>query len=139
MKSNHLYKKSERTRWFVTNPPVLKFPSRPNSSRSAGIFCPHPRRRRGTSSTFRIRKFQSAEAVRFELTNPCGLHAFQACALGHYATPPLYTRMPRRILTLSSIGGCVTPRLRSGQDSLQYVIFVFHVIRVFVLQLVGVS
>src|SRR3989344_5787135 len=66
MKSNHLYKKSERTRWFVTNPPVLKFPFRPNSSRSDGIFCPHPRRRRGASSTFRIRKFQSAEGTGVE-------------------------------------------------------------------------
>lgn len=76
-------KKSERTRWFVTNPPVLKFPSRPNSSRSDGIFCPHPRRRRGTSSTFRIRKFQSAEragfepAVRFDTHNTLAVCRFR--------------------------------------------------------------
>src|SRR5690349_19706648 len=29
-----------------------------------------------------------AEGRRFELLNPCGLHAFQACALDRYATPP---------------------------------------------------
>ena len=29
-----------------------------------------------------------AEAERFELSVPCGTHAFQACALDHYATPP---------------------------------------------------
>lgn len=28
------------------------------------------------------------EGGRFELPKPCGLHAFQACALGHYATLP---------------------------------------------------
>jgi hypothetical protein len=30
-----------------------------------------------------------AEAERFELSVPFGTHAFQACALDHYATPPL--------------------------------------------------
>src|SRR3989344_5069247 len=88
MKSNHLYKKSERTRWFVTNPPVLKFPSRPNSSRSDGIFCPHPRRRRGASYPFRIRKFQSAEGERFELSVGFPTPRFQRGALDHYATLP---------------------------------------------------
>jgi len=29
-----------------------------------------------------------AEEERFELSIPCGIHAFQACALGHYATLP---------------------------------------------------
>ena len=29
-----------------------------------------------------------AEGERFELSIPCGIHAFQACALGHYATLP---------------------------------------------------
>ncbi len=35
---------------------VARFPS-------DGLFCPLPRRLRGTSSTFRIRKFLSAESV----------------------------------------------------------------------------
>ena len=30
-----------------------------------------------------------AEGARFELAIPCGMRAFQARALGHYATPPL--------------------------------------------------
>lgn len=30
------------------------------------------------------------ERGRFELPIPCGIHAFQACALGLYATSPLY-------------------------------------------------
>ena len=30
-----------------------------------------------------------AEAERFELSRGCPLHAFQACALDHYATPPM--------------------------------------------------
>lgn len=29
-----------------------------------------------------------AEMVRFELTKPKMTHAFQACAIDHYATPP---------------------------------------------------
>ncbi|KKR24032.1 MAG: Recombinase [Candidatus Yanofskybacteria bacterium GW2011_GWD2_39_48] len=60
-----------------TNPLVRDKSARPNSSRSDATFCPHPRRRRGTSSTFRIRKFQSAEGVRFELTGPLRDVAFQ--------------------------------------------------------------
>src|SRR3989338_11256106 len=31
-----------------------------------------------------------AEGERFELSIPCGIHAFQACALGHYATLPYF-------------------------------------------------
>ncbi len=29
-----------------------------------------------------------AERGRFELPIPCGMHPFQGCALGHYATSP---------------------------------------------------
>ena len=86
MKSNHLYKKSERTPWFVTNPPVLKFPSRPNSSRSDGLFCSHPRLRRGLLPTFRIQKFQSAEREGFEPSR-----IFRLC---RFSKPVLSTTQP---------------------------------------------
>jgi hypothetical protein len=40
-----------------------------------------------------------AEEERFELSIPCGMLAFQASALGHYATPPhaRTCRLARRI------------------------------------------
>src|SRR3989304_9012725 len=71
-----------------TNPPIPPPPSRPNSSRSDGLFCPLPRLRRGLLPTFRIRKFLSAEMVRFELTIPCGMPLFESGALNHSATSP---------------------------------------------------
>ncbi len=37
-----------------------------------------------------------AERERFELSIPCGMHAFQACALGHYATSPCGVLLNRR-------------------------------------------
>ena len=59
-----------------------------NSSRSDAIFYPHPRRRRGISSTFRIRKFQSAERGRFELPRPFRAYWFSKPARST-ALPPL--------------------------------------------------
>ncbi len=48
-----------------------------------------------------------AEGERFELSMGFPKHAFQACALGHYANPPIIFQIfkPRRALILSSIGG----------------------------------
>jgi hypothetical protein len=40
--------------------------------------------------------FVKAEAVRFELTVPCGTPVFKTGALNHYATPP-YSAPPRVI------------------------------------------
>lgn len=37
--------------------------------------------------------FSEAEAERFELSRACALHAFQACALDHYATPPMHSKI----------------------------------------------
>ena len=42
-----------------------------------------------------------AERARFELAIPCGMLAFQASALGHYATSP----WPRRIITEERMDG----------------------------------
>ena len=43
-----------------------------------------------TPDTLRYTRFLPpvAEGERFELSIPCGMHAFQACALDHYANPP---------------------------------------------------
>ena len=40
-----------------------------------------------------------AERERFELSVPCDTHAFQACALDHYATSPrgIYLKMLRKL------------------------------------------
>ena len=35
-------------------------------------------------------KFEKTEREGFEPSIPCGMHAFQACALGHYATSPFF-------------------------------------------------
>lgn len=45
-----------------------------------------------------------AEGMRFELMVPCGTHAFQACALDHYANPPLYLGLR---CTIQSLRSCV--------------------------------
>src|SRR5580704_5732360 len=37
-----------------------------------------------------------AEGERFELSVPCDTHAFQACALDHYANPPILRSIPAR-------------------------------------------
>src|SRR5665213_2353499 len=36
-----------------------------------------------------------AEGKGFEPLIPCGIHAFQACALDHYANPPWYDQTTR--------------------------------------------
>ncbi len=36
-----------------------------------------------------------AEREGFEPSIPCGMHAFQACALGLYATSPRYNNAPQ--------------------------------------------
>src|SRR3989344_4520254 len=82
-------------------------------------------RRRSLSNLFPLSQRQTtrthafsrivAEGERFELSVGFPTHAFQACALDHYANPPsslviarqVYTRIPTSAFTLSSTGGCV--------------------------------
>ena len=81
---------------------MKEFPCLPPACRQTGQvgFLPSPKALDGRSA---LTKFQLAEVAeftimcsllpmaeraRFELANPCGLHAFQACALDHYATSP---------------------------------------------------
>src|SRR3989344_5346279 len=40
-----------------------------------------------------------AEGEGFEPSIPCGIHAFQACALGHYATPPKHEKFLSKTFT----------------------------------------
>src|SRR3989338_3941452 len=87
-KSNHLCKKSERTRWFVTNPRISDSPRRANSPLCGERNCRTPRPHRGVRPPFLNWKFQSAEAVRFELTIPFGMPPFQGGGINHYPTPP---------------------------------------------------
>lgn len=47
-----------------------------------------------------------AEEERFELSIPFGIHAFQACALGHYATLP----NAERILEKEKVGNRLVPQ-----------------------------
>ena len=47
-----------------------------------------------------------AEGERFELSIPCGIHAFQACALGHYATLPDF-RCPKRVSEKCALRKCL--------------------------------
>ncbi len=48
----------------------------------------------GHKKTTRAGCLFMAEGEGFEPSIPCGIHAFQACALGRYAIPPSGERVP---------------------------------------------
>ena len=52
-----------------------------------------------------VRQWQEmAERQGFEPWIPCGIHAFQACAIGHSAISPATSMLPRGVSTRSSNG-----------------------------------
>src|SRR5581483_8305503 len=58
------------------------------------LYCSSDKSISGSCVSLRLLKIiphfrKNAEAVRFELTIPCGMPPFQGGALDHYATPPL--------------------------------------------------
>ncbi len=54
---------------------------------NADCFLASAQQKNGTNN---VLVFVRAEAVRFELTVPCGTPVFKTGALNHYATPPFY-------------------------------------------------